>query len=97
MGGMELRFYIDPETGQPHIYNHGVTEDEVYRVLKHPGEDRPASDDSRIAIGQTLSGRYLRVIYVPDQGNKSLFVITAYELSGKQLKAYRRRKRKRNK
>ena len=26
---MNIRFYLDPETGQPHIYNHGVSEDEV--------------------------------------------------------------------
>jgi hypothetical protein len=38
---MELRFYEDPETGEPHIYNHGITEDEVRQVLAHPGE-RPA-------------------------------------------------------
>ncbi len=25
-GRMEIRFYIDPETGLPHIFNHGVTE-----------------------------------------------------------------------
>ena len=38
---MKIRFYIDPETGQPHIYNHGVREDEVEDVLGKPGEDRP--------------------------------------------------------
>ena len=34
--------YIDPETEQPHIYNHEVREDEVEDVLRKPGEDRPA-------------------------------------------------------
>ena len=29
---MNIRFYEDPETGLPHIYNHGVTEDEVEDV-----------------------------------------------------------------
>jgi len=94
---MELRFYEDPETGQPHIYNHGVTEDEVRQVLARPGEDRPSADDSRMALGQTRSGRYLRVIYVPDEGSESAFVVTAYELRGKQLKAYRRRRQRRGK
>ena len=37
---MDIRFNIDPETGQPHIYEHGVTEDEVGEVLRRPGEDR---------------------------------------------------------
>lgn len=94
---MELRFYQDPETGQPHVQNHGVSEQEVQQVLTQPGEDRPGADGSRMALGQTEAGRYLRVIYVPDSDNNSLFVITAYELTGKQLKAYRRRRRKKTK
>lgn len=92
---MELRFYEDPDTGQPHIWSHGITEEEVREVLARPGEDRPSADDSRMALGQTQSGRYLRVIYVPDPGGKSAFVVTAYELRGNQLKAYRRRRRRR--
>jgi hypothetical protein len=91
---MELRFYEDPDTGQPHIHNHGVSEEEVRQVLAQPGEDRPGSDDSRMALGQTQAGRYLRVIYVPDPEGDSAFVVTAYELRGKQLKAYRRRRRR---
>src|ERR1700678_3329817 len=34
---MDLRFWADPETGLPHIYNHGVTEEEVQQVLARPG------------------------------------------------------------
>ena len=30
---MKTRFYIDPETGAPHIYNHDVEEHEVEEVL----------------------------------------------------------------
>ncbi len=92
---MELRFYEDPDTGEPHIYNHGVTEEEVRQVLQNPGEDRPSADDSRTALGQTSAGRYLRVIYVPDPGSDSAFVVTAYDLRGNPLKAFRRRKRRR--
>ena len=88
---MNIRFYIDPETGAPHIYNHGVDEDEVEDVLRNPGEDRPGREGSRVAIGQTRGGRYLRVIYVPDPKPDSVFVITAYELKGKPLTAYRQR------
>jgi uncharacterized DUF497 family protein len=92
---MKIRFYIDSETRLPHIYNHGVQEHEVEDVLRKPGEDRPGKENSRIAIGQTNAGRYLRVIYVPDPEPNSVFVITAYELMGKPLKAYRRRSRRR--
>jgi hypothetical protein len=94
---LNIRYYIDPETDMPHIYNHDVLEDEVEKVLTNPGEDRPGRDGSRIAVGQTAAGRYLRIIYVPDPEPNSLFVITAYELRGKPLIACRRRCRKRGK
>jgi hypothetical protein len=48
---MIVRFYIDSETGQPHIHNHGVGENEVEEVLQKPGEDRPGREGSRICIG----------------------------------------------
>jgi len=31
---MKIRFFKDPETGLPHIYDHGVTEEEVREVLE---------------------------------------------------------------
>jgi hypothetical protein len=91
---MTIRFYLDPETEQPHIYGNAVDEGEVIDVLTNPGEDRPGREGSRIAIGKTRVGRYLRVIYVPDPEPDSVFVITAYELRGKPLTAYRRRRRR---
>ena len=91
---MHLRFYRDPATGEPHIYNHGVTEAEVEEVIRRPGEDRLGREGSRVTIGQTRSGRFLRVIYVPDPEPESIFVITAYELRGKPLTAHRRRQRR---
>ena len=93
---MKIRFYIAPETGLPHIHDHEVDESEVEDILRRSGEDRPAADGSRIAIGQTQAGRYLRVIYVRDSKSNSVFVITAYELDGKPLLAYRRRRQKKN-
>jgi hypothetical protein len=89
-----VRYFVDPATGQPHVYHHAVSENEVEDVLARAMEDRPGRDDSRIAIGQTAAGRYLRVIYVPDPEPSSVFVITAYELGPKALKALRRRRRK---
>jgi hypothetical protein len=91
---MNIRFYVDPETGFPHIFGHRVDEQEVEDVMKKPGEDRPGREGSRVAIGQTRTGRYLRVIYVPDPEPDSVFVITAYQLTGKPLLAYRRRRRR---
>jgi hypothetical protein len=92
---MNIRFYVDPETDEPHIYRHGITENEVTDVIESPGEDRPGREDVRVAIGQTGTGRHLRVIYVPEPGGA--FVITAYELTGKPLFAYRRRRRRKGK
>ena len=63
---MNARFFIDPETEAPHIHNHGVDEEEVVDVLLSPGEDRPGRAGSRVVIGKTRAGRYLRVVYVPD-------------------------------
>ncbi len=91
---MNIRYYIDPETGRPHIYNHNVSEDEVEDVLLKPGEDRSGKDGSRVAIGQTRAGRYLRVVYVLDHEPKSIFIITAFDLIGKPLIAYKRRSQK---
>ena len=91
---VDFRFYLDWATGQPHICNHGVEEKEVEEVLTNPGEDRLGRDGARVAIGQTASGRYLKVVYVRDPRPDSVFVITAYELRGRPLLAYRRRQRK---
>jgi len=93
---VELRFYLDPTTGQPHISNHSVDEEEVEDVLTNPGEDRSGREGSRVAIGKTASGRYLRVVYVRDPEPDSVFVITAYELRGKPLVAYRKRQRRKH-
>lgn len=91
---MKFRFYIDPATNLPHICNHDVSEEEVKDVLLNPGEDRMGKENSRVAIGQTRAGRYLRVIYVPDADHETVFVITAFELTGKPLTAYKRRRKK---
>ncbi|GBF80244.1 DUF4258 domain-containing protein [Aphanothece sacrum] len=88
---MEIRFYIDSETDLPHIYKHNINEREVEDILRCPGEDRQGREGSRVAIGQTQAGRYLKVIYVPDNQTNGIFVITAYELTGKPLTAYRKR------
>ncbi|MEK7865141.1 MAG: DUF4258 domain-containing protein [Planctomycetota bacterium] len=92
---MEIRFYLDPESGIPHIWGHGVDEDEVRDVLQGPIEDRDGYDGARVAIGRTRNGRDLRVVYVIDTEPLSIFVITAYPLVGKALKAFKRRQRKR--
>ena len=50
-----------------------------------------------IRLGQTEAGRYLQVVYVPDPGGDSAFVVTAYDLTPKAKRAYRRRQRRKTK
>ena len=92
---MDIRYFIDQETGLPHIYRHGVTEEDVEDILRRPVEDRPGREGSRVALGRTATGRYLRIVYVPDPVADSVFVITAYPLGWKGLRALRRRRRRR--
>jgi len=94
---MELRFWIDPETDLPHIFDHGVTEEEVRQVLSRRGEELPGSDRSRIRLGQTEAGRYLQVVYVPDAVGDGAFVVTAFDLTPKAMRAFRRRQRRKKK
>ena len=91
---MRIRYRRDPDTELPHIYAHDVTQAEVEEALRQRSEDRAGRDGSRVAIGRTRAGRVLRVIYVRDVDGDGIFVITAYELRGKALTAYRRRKRR---
>jgi hypothetical protein len=48
---------MDADTGLPHIYGHGVKEHEVEEVLKRLGQMTNGTGNSKIKIGQTLSGR----------------------------------------
>jgi hypothetical protein len=91
---VKVRFYRDVESGEPHMAQHGVSEQEAREVLARPLEDRPGREGSRVALGQTAAGRYLRVIYVPDPEPDSVFVITAYDLGPKAKRALRRRRRR---
>lgn len=86
-----------PRQGLPHIYEHGVTEDENRQILARPGAEFAGRSDSRIALGQTIAGRHLEVVHVPDDDRAGAFVVTAYPLVGRALKAYRRRRRRRGK
>lgn len=58
-----IRFHIDPMTGEPHIYDHGVDEDEVRDILEKPVYDSSANEGARSArganAGWTLCRSYL--------------------------------------
>ncbi len=44
---MKVRFYNDPESGEPHMARHGVNEQEARDVLVRPLEDCPGQEGSR--------------------------------------------------
>jgi hypothetical protein len=92
---VEIRYHKDRDTGLLHIEAHGVREQEVAEVLRRPLENLPGDRNSRIVIGRTASGRLLKVISVPDDDGDGVFVVTAYDLAGKPLKAHNRRMRRR--
>lgn len=94
---MELRFWIDPETDLPHIFDHGVTAEEVRQVLSRTGEELPGSGRSRIRLGQTEAGRHLQVVYLPDAVGDGAFVVTAFDLTPKAQRSFRKRQRRKKK
>lgn len=93
---MKIRWYLDPETGEPHVLKHSVSLAEVEEAVAGVVEDRPGRDGSRVLIGKTASGRILRVIYVRDDDPGSIFVVTSYPLQPKALWALRRRLRRKS-
>lgn len=88
---MKIRFFLDPETSQPHILRHGVTEQEAVEALINAYEDRHEREGVRSIIGQTDGGRFLRLLVKRD--TSVTVIITGYDLPPKQLKAFRRRSR----
>jgi hypothetical protein len=89
---MFVRFYTDPITNEPHIYAHDVAESEVLEILRTSTDRGPARDGAMQAIGQTMRGRYLKVVYV--ETADGIMVGTAYDLRANELRAYRRRRRR---
>jgi hypothetical protein len=93
---MDITFFIDRETGEPHIARHGVETLEAIEVLTRAEIDYNGQEGTRIAVGQTRNGRYLRVVYrLLEDGSR--FVITAYDLPSKAKAALRRRRKRKRK
>ncbi|MGO8901431.1 MAG: hypothetical protein ACLQU5_24215 [Isosphaeraceae bacterium] len=91
---MDIRFYLDPDTGLPHIYGHGVTEEEVEQVLRASGGDIQGSRGSRMKLrpdlGRALSPGHL----LARRGTGERLRDHRYELTGNAKRAYRRRRRR---
>lgn len=91
---MNIRYHLNPVTGEPHIYDHNVSEQDIEDVLENWPEDRSGKGGTRVALGQTSSGRYLKIVYRHRLDDDAIFVIAAFDLRGKALKGYKRRRRR---
>ena len=45
---MQIRFYLDPESGEPHIYKHQVTEREAKDVLRPRSRTEQGAKDQEL-------------------------------------------------
>jgi len=91
---MYIEFYTDKDTGEPHIARHNVETWEAIDILENAELNYDGRGGTRVAIGQTRNGRYLRVIYRRlDAGGRR--IITAFDLSANAKRALRRTRRRR--
>jgi len=89
---MQVRFNRDRETGLAHCEDHNVSERQAIQVLSTNPLRLRGGDGTTIVLGQTYAGRYLRIICRIEDDD--VFVITAYDLRGKALLAFKRRRRR---
>jgi hypothetical protein len=89
---MRVRFNRNAD-GEPHIHDHHVEVSEVLEALDDTLECIAGTADSTIVIGRTRGGRVLKVIHAPSRDGDGIFVVTAYDLPPKQVRALKRRLR----
>jgi hypothetical protein len=92
---MDIEFYIDADTGEPHIARHGVEKWEAIDVLENADASYNGRGGTLVAIGQTRNGRYLRVIYRRLDAGGGCRIITAFDLSANAKRSLRRKRRRR--
>ena len=91
---MNIRFNRNPD-GEPHIHDHDVEVYEVLEALDDTLESTSGRGDTTIVIGRTRGGRVLKVIHAPSRDGDGIFVVTAYDLPARQIRALKRRLRRR--
>jgi uncharacterized DUF497 family protein len=72
---------------------HGVRKEEAEDIVRHARRPYPRKigDEKRLVCGQTESGRYLQVIYLPREED-TIFVIHAMPMTERNKRSYRRSK-----
>jgi len=82
---VKFRFYVDPDSQEPHIYKHQVTEQEIVEIFTARSYfERLRADGSYELIARLRSARCLRVAYRKFDSN-GIFVITAYDIIDREV------------
>ena len=82
---VKINFYNDPDTGEPHIFKHNVTEKEIFDFFSTSSYfEFKRRDISFEAFGNLKNGRFLQVAY-RKENDGSIFVITAYDIEDKEM------------
>ena len=89
---MALWFWYDPALQALHIDKHGVNDREVSEALEDLELEWAGDAGARRAIGRTAEGRHLLVVFRRERTDS--FVLTARAPSNAELKAHRRRLRR---
>jgi hypothetical protein len=87
---VDIRYYIDPETQRPHMYRTAWRSRKSKTCFDGPWRTGRGEKD-RVSL---WVGAKRGVIYAPDPIPDSVFVITAYRLGPKALRALPRRRRR---
>lgn len=74
-----------------HLGDHGFTPQEIEALFTEKVVVRVTRDGRRIALGQTIGGRYLKVIYEKKE-NGIIRVITAYDMKPAEKRHYKSKK-----
>lgn len=91
---MNVRFNLNPDA-EAHTLDHGVSEAEVHEAMDRPLLQTSGRDGSTILIGRTIAGRVLKIIFTDARDGDGIFVITAFDLPDKQIRALQRRLKRR--
>lgn len=82
---MKVRFYLDPDTRNPHIFKHRVSEEETFAFFTNKQYfEFQRKDQSFEAFGKTLDGRLLQFAFRKERDG-SIFIITGYDIEDKEM------------
>jgi hypothetical protein len=77
-----------------HIAAHGVSPGDVEEVVhERPRLVGTGRDGTTLVWGRTAAGRYLLVVLVPDEGDSTVFVVTARDMTKRKKASFKAKSR----